>query len=139
MWPLGSNYEHWKSVYEATQPSYGGYEAIGVANTAAFITWLRANGLRGFLGEYSVPRGVDGSSPLQYESRYLPILDAFMATLQANSDVIYGGTYFAAGAYYSGGFLGSARNFTVLPDNIGVPTQRDAPQMAILQKYPTTG
>lgn len=125
--------------YHNTFEFFGSYISMGIDCAKTFCQWCRDNNVKGFFGEYGIPQGIFGSSPLQYDPRYLAVLDGFLATLQAYADCIIGGTYFSAGQYYSSTYYAASYNMSVLPaaaSSLGMP---DAIQMSVLRKYPTTG
>jgi len=88
---------------------------IGAERLVAFTTWLRANGKRGFLGEFAA---ADNSTCKQ-------ALAGMLAYMQANKDVWAGWSYWAAGPWW-----GSADMFSIEPTG-----STDKPQMSVLQPY----
>ena len=82
-----------------------------------FVKWLKANGLRGFVGEYGVPDN---------DPRWLVCLDHMLAYMQEQG---VNGTYWAAGARWNNYILGvqPLDNYT-----------KDMPQMEVLVKYKKT-
>lgn len=100
--------------------SYDGdkaYESIGVDRLKPFQTWLSQNNVKGIITEYGVPDN---------DSRWLTVLNKFLAALQ-NDDHIIGGTYWSAGPWW-GNYPLSAE-----PRN-----SQDRPQMSILASYPSS-
>ncbi|HZH77216.1 MAG TPA: cellulase family glycosylhydrolase [Archangium sp.] len=87
---------------------------IGSERMQGFTSWLRANGRKGFLGEFA---GDDSSVCLS-------AVDDLLFHLEANSDVYLGWTYWAGGPWW-GNYV-----YSLEPTN-GV----DRPQMAILQQH----
>ncbi len=98
--------------YTQSYDASGAYPNIGVDRAKPFVDWLKANGKRGFLGEYGVPDN---------DPRWLTVLDNFLAYLKANN---VGGTYWAAGPWWG--------NYTLSVEPIN---GQDRPQMPILIKY----
>lgn len=87
---------------------------IGSASLQGFTTWLRANGRRGFLGEFGA-----SSDPT-----CIAAIDDTLAHIDANSDVYLGWTYWAGGPWWG-------VNWMALEPTAGV----DAPQMAALSPH----
>jgi endoglucanase len=98
-----------------------GYDAgqttptIGVERLSPFLDWLESRNAGGILTEYGVPDS---------DSRWLPVLEAFLAALDANARIA-GGTYWAAGPWWGGYPLS-------IEPNLG-----DRPQMSVLQQHPS--
>jgi endoglucanase len=65
--------EDGSATYPVSYTEQGAYTNLGVDRVQPFLTWLQQNGARGFLGEFGVPGG---------DSRWLTVLDNFLATLQ---------------------------------------------------------
>lgn len=84
----------------------------GITRAIPFVSWLKENNLKGFIGEYGVPDD---------DPRWLVTLDKFLHYLKRNG--IYG-TYWAAGPWW-----GKYR-LAVEPIN-----GKDRPQMKILEKF----
>lgn len=78
--------------------SSGTHDAVvtgkGATALVAFTTWARANGMKGFLGEFGA-----GQSAASVKE-----LGDMCAYMKANSDVWIGGTAWAAGAWWAGYF-----------------------------------
>jgi endoglucanase len=87
---------------------------IGSERMQGFTNWLRANGRKGFLGEFG-----GGTS-----SVCLGAIDNIVSHLEANADVYLGWTYWAGGPRWG-------NYFTSLEPVNGV----DRPQMTALQKH----
>lgn len=87
---------------------------IGSERMQGFTSWLRANGRKGFLGEFG-----GGTS-----SVCLSALDDMLYHLEANADVYLGWTYWAGGPWWGSYFA------TLEPAN-GV----DRPQMNVLRRH----
>ncbi|MEH3022044.1 MAG: cellulase family glycosylhydrolase [Pseudomonas oryzihabitans] len=87
-------------------PSYG------VDRLKPFVSWLKANNKRGFIGGFGVP---------DTDARWLPILDGMLAYLKQNC---IPATYWAAGPGWA------SYNQAVEPIN-----GKDRPQWAVLAKY----
>ena len=67
--------------YAKTYDEYAATPARGTDQLQPFLTWLKKNNAKGFVGEFGVP---------QDDSRWLAVLDNFIATLVANN---IAGTY----------------------------------------------
>ena len=99
--------------------SYDGEQATpqtGVARLEPFVNWLKANNLRGFVGEYGIPDD---------DPRWNTTLDNALKYLQENG---INGTYWSAGPRWGDYKL------AVQPTN---NYQTDRPQMEVLVKYKT--
>lgn len=84
----------------------------GVQKVAPFIEWLKANGKRGFVGEFGVPKT---------DRRWLPVLDNFLNYLTANN---ISGSYWAAGQWWKS-----------YPLSLHPIAGADQPQMMVYAKY----
>ncbi|WP_434775553.1 cellulase family glycosylhydrolase [Pseudomonas oryzihabitans] len=84
----------------------------GVERLKPFVTWLKANNKRGFIGGFGVP---------DTDARWLPILDSMLAYLKQNC---IPATYWAAGPGWG------TYNQAVEPIN-----GKERPQWAVLAKY----
>ncbi len=84
----------------------------GVEKVKPFINWLKANGKRGFVGEFGVPKN---------DGRWLPVLDNFLKYLQANN---ISGSYWAAGPWWKS-----------YPLSLHPVAGNDQPQMQVYAKY----
>ncbi|MGB7494560.1 MAG: glycoside hydrolase family 5 protein [Candidatus Acidiferrum sp.] len=60
-------------TYSERYTQQGAYPNIGVDKLQPFLTWLKQNGAKGFLGEFGIP----GNDP-----EWLPVLDNFLAAVQ---------------------------------------------------------
>ena len=98
--------------YAKSYDADGANPNIGVNRVAPFVQWLKDNNLRGFIGEYGVPKN---------DARWLVVLDNFLKYLQLNC---INGTYWAAGAWWG--------NYSL---SIQPQSSVDAPQMSVLEKY----
>lgn len=87
----------------------------GVERLRPFVDWLKANGKRGFIGEYGIPDD---------DSRWLPVLDNMLQYMKANC---INGTYWSAGPRW-----GTYR--LAIQPRSGV----DRPQMQVLKNYLAT-
>jgi len=87
-------------------------EQTGVDNVKPFINWLKANGKKGFVGEFGVPKN---------DSRWLVVLDNFLNYLSSNG---ISGSYWAAGPWW--------KNY---PLSLHPVAGNDQPQMNIYSKY----
>jgi endoglucanase len=102
--------------YTNTYDAERAYPGIGVDRLQPFLSWLVAHNARGIVTEYGVPNS---------DSRWLTVLDNFVATLNSNSS-IQGGTYWSAGPWWG--------SYPLSVEPVG---GADAPQVAMLQKYPS--
>jgi endoglucanase len=89
-------------------------ETIGSERMKGFTDWLRANGQKGFLGEFS------GDS----SSVCLSAIDDLMNHLEANADVYLGWTYWAGGPWWG-----------VTANDLEPRNGVDKPQMTVLQRH----
>lgn len=87
----------------------------GADQLAGFTQWLRANGKRGFLGEFAT-----GTS-----ATCLTALDNLLSHLDANADVWLGWTWWAAGPWWGSDWT------SLEPSSTGA----DKPQMAVLARH----
>jgi len=97
------------------QRSYGyelATENTGVEKVKPFINWLKKNNLRGFVGEFGVPKT---------DHRWLKTLDKFLDYLVENN---VSGAYWAAGPWW--------KNY---PLSIQPVHNNDQPQMMVFGKY----
>ena len=88
----------------------------GVENVKPFVNWLKANGKKGFVGEFGVPKN---------DGRWLVVLDNFLQYLTANG---ISGSYWAAGPWW--------KNY---PLSLHPIAGNDQPQMSVYAKYLTNG
>ena len=106
-------------TYKYSYDGEGAYPNIGVDRATPFVNWLKENNLRGFIGEYGVPRE---------DPRWLTVLDNFLSYISSNC---VNGTYWAAGPWWG--------DYTLTIEPID---GTDRPQISILSKYtsvdPTT-
>jgi len=91
-------------------------EQTGVENVKPFVNWLKANGKKGFVGEFGVPRN---------DVRWLKVLDNFLNYLTINH---ISGSYWAAGPWWKS-----------YPLSLHPIAGNDQPQMGIYAKYLQTG
>jgi endoglucanase len=96
---------------------------IGSERLAYFTSWLRANGYRGFLGEFAVASSTIGGG-IGDEA-----LDDMLDYMDANADVWLGWTWWAGGPWW-GEYM-----FTLEPQNLGQPNEIDRPQLAVMQPH----
>lgn len=104
-------------TYKYSYEEEEGSPEKGVELVSSFVTWLKENELRGFVGEYGIP----DSDP-----RWETTLDNFLAYLSENG---VNGTYWASGPWWGEGAM------------MIVPTYRggaEYPQVKVLGKYVTT-
>ncbi|MFY7900137.1 MAG: glycoside hydrolase family 5 protein [Chitinophagaceae bacterium] len=88
------------------------HEQTGVEKIKPFINWLKANGKKGFVGEFGIPKN---------DKRWLPVLDNFLRYLTANN---ISGSYWAAGPWWKS-----------YPLSLHPIAGNDQPQMGIYAKY----
>jgi endoglucanase len=100
--------------YLKTYDLEGATPNTGITRVTPFVNWLQTNKLKGFIGEYGVPKS---------DSRWLTVLDNFLSYLKSNC---INGTYWAAGPWWG--------NYAL---SIEPKASVDAPQMAIVKKYLT--
>jgi aryl-phospho-beta-D-glucosidase BglC (GH1 family) len=74
-------------VYAGSYDSEYAYPDIGIDRLRPFVTWLRENGKRGFIGEFSVP---------QDDMRWQEVLARAVNYMKDNN---ISGTYWAAGSF----------------------------------------
>ena len=84
----------------------------GVEYVTPFINWLKANGKKGFVGEFGVPKN---------DGRWLVVMDNFLQFLTANG---ISGSYWAAGPWW--------KNY---PLSLHPIAGNDQPQMSVYGKY----
>lgn len=106
--------EDGSGVYRRSYNEEKAFEYIGVQRLSPFITWLKANNFRGFVGEYGIPAN---------DERWMRCLEHMLAYMQEQG---VNGTYWAAGARWNNYILG------VHPKN---NYREDMPQMKVLTKY----
>jgi endoglucanase len=103
---------------------------IGVSRLTDFTNWLRANNLRGFLGEFGLAWSRIAPGDIGAAT-----LTNMLDFLQNNADVWLGWTWWAGGLWWDGS-VGNANytpyQFLLDPDPA---TGNPRPQMAILQQY----
>ncbi len=61
-------------TYAQSYAQQGAYPGIGADHLQPFLTWLRQNNARGFVGEFGIPND---------DPQWLPVLDNFLTALQA--------------------------------------------------------
>ena len=96
---------------------------IGSQRLAGFTSWLRANGYRGFLGEFAVAGSTIGAG-IGDEA-----LGDMLQYMDANSDVWLGWTWWSGGPWW-GEYM-----FTLEPQNLGQSNEVDRPQLAVIEPY----
>ncbi|HWQ53901.1 MAG TPA: cellulase family glycosylhydrolase [Bryobacteraceae bacterium] len=84
----------------------------GPERLSPFVAWCRANGVRGYLGEYGVP---------DTDIRWYGVLDLFLSALD---DAGFDGTYWAAGEWWG-----------AYPLSVQPAGGFDRPQMAVLEAH----
>jgi endoglucanase len=119
----GNHYAIEMHQYLDADSSGTGKSCVDPATVQSRLTgatqWLRANGHRGFLGEFGAPP----------DDNCLAGLDAMLGHLRANGDVWMGWAYWAGGAWWGANYA-----MSVQPTG-GAPR----PQAAILSKYIGSG
>jgi endoglucanase len=105
----------------------------GVNRITAFTDWLRANNLKGFLGEFAVPNSLVGAGVGD------ETIDNLLSYMEDNSDVWTGWAWWAGGPWWEGGPGKPPTNnpymFLLDPANLGQPSQTDKAAMAVLQPH----
>jgi endoglucanase len=109
-------HQYFDSDYSGTSATCVATAGTGANQLQGVTTWLRANGYKGFLGEFA---GADNSA---CQAAIVSAMDH----LKGNSDVWLGWTWWAAGPWW-GSYM-----YTLEPGN-GFST--DSPQMNWLQPY----
>lgn len=99
-------------TYDQSYDGEKAYATMGADRIKDFTTWLDANGLEGFIGEFAVP----GNDP-----RWLTVLDNFLTTLD---ELGLDGAYWGAGPWFGNYALG-------LRDAQG----NERPQLDVLERY----
>ncbi|MDP3157403.1 MAG: cellulase family glycosylhydrolase [Archangium sp.] len=89
--------------------------SAGAAQLGAFTQWLRANGKKGFLGEFAT-----GSN-----ATCLAALENLLTYLDANTDVYLGWTWWAAGPWWGNAWT------SLEPTSTGA----DKPQMDVMERH----
>ena len=100
----------YRSSYQDELARDSSLATIGQRRMAGFINWCATNGVKGFLGEYSVPKS---------DERWLTVLENFLSALDsADMD----GTYWSAGEWWGEeeNNVQPRSNFTV--DAVQLPT-----------------
>lgn len=109
------NSGQYKLSYEDELKKNANLPEVGRARVKDFTGWCKKNKVRGFVGEFGVPRD---------DPRWNDVLDKFLQELVESG---MGGTYWAAGTYWGERYSMSiqpAENFT-----------KDRPQMDVMQKH----
>jgi endoglucanase len=88
--------------------------AIGPKRVTNFVNWLKANNVRGYLGEYGIP---------DTDARWMAVLDNFLVALDAAA---LDGSYWAAGEWWG------AYPLSVQPQN---NFTTDRPQLTVLSGH----
>jgi endoglucanase len=104
-------------VYRRSYDEEKAHEDTGVQRLTPFVSWLKENKLRGFIGEYGIPAN---------DERWTRCLERMLVYMQQQG---VNGTYWAAGARWNNYILG------VQPKN---NYKEDMPQLDVLAKYVTT-
>lgn len=98
--------------YKESYENSGADEWTGVRRLKPFVDWLKQNRLRGYVGEFGVPK---------HDTRWLTVMNRFLEYIDANG---LGGCYWAAGRWWNDYAL------SIQPKH-GV----DQPQLLVFQKY----
>lgn len=98
-------------TYQGSYDAEGAYADIGVDRLQPFISWLKENNLKGFIGEYSVP---------DTDPRWLTVMDNFLQELAAND---------ISSAYYGAGPWWGSYPMSIEPNN-----GMESAQLTILKK-----
>jgi endoglucanase len=101
-------------------------EDIGQQRLVNFTNWLKANDLRGFLGEFAVGDSTIGDQPAQIGDE---AIDHMLDYLDTNDDVWLGWTWWAAGPWFTNYF------FSLEPNNLGQPNQSERIQMSVIRPH----
>lgn len=99
---------------------------VGAERLANFTNWLKANNLRGFLGEFAVGDDTIGDNPGQIGDE---AVNNMLGYIESNDDVWLGWTWWAAGPWYTSYF------FSLEPNNLGQPNQSERVQMSVLRPH----
>lgn len=104
-------------VYRRSYDEEKAHPYVGIERLRPFVQWLKANNLRGFVGEYGIPAT---------DNRWAVCLEHMLAYMQEQG---VNGTYWAAGARWNNYILGvqPKNNYTT-----------DMPQVSILTEYLVT-
>lgn len=104
-------------VYRRSYDEEKAHPYVGIVRLRPFVQWLKANNLRGFVGEYGIPAT---------DNRWAVCLEHMLAYMQEQG---VNGTYWAAGARWNNYILGvqPKNNYTT-----------DMPQVSILTEYLVT-
>ena len=115
----GNNFVY--EVHQYLDTSSGGLngtcvsKTIGSERLAGFVSWLRANGKKGFVGEFA-----GGNNALCNAA-----VTDMLTTMEAASDVLEGWLWWGAGPRWSAGYP-----FAIDPQN-----GKDAPQLSLLTPF----
>ena len=101
---------------DASQPAVFG---IGASAAQPFTEWLRANGMRGFVGEFAFTSAPDSLAEGEALTRHI----------WENRDVYLGFAYWAGGPWWGD------YPFTLEPRELGKPSETDRPQMEVLRRF----
>jgi endoglucanase len=106
-------------AHSSGDPSLPVVPAIGASAAQPFTEWLRANGKRGFIGEFAFTSEAD----------FLAEGEALVRHISENRDVYLGFAYWAGGPWWGD------YPFSLEPKALGKPDESDKPQMEILRRY----
>jgi aryl-phospho-beta-D-glucosidase BglC (GH1 family) len=106
-------------TYSQTYAQSGAYPNVGIDRLQPFLTWLKQNNAKGFLGEFGIPNS---------DPQWLPVLDNFLTALQAAG---------LSGTYWNYAFHSpSDPSWWPVNDPTSIINDgRANPQMAILLKH----
>ncbi len=90
------------------------YPMIGVDRADEFLNWCTGNRVKGFFGEYGIPKN---------DTRWNTVLNNFLAFLKTNG---------MSGTYWAGGHAWGVNQYNLCCDPVGGV---DAPQMSVLKNY----
>lgn len=99
---------------------------IGSERLQDFTNWLKANDLKGFLGEFAVGDQTIGNGAGQIGDE---AINDMLGYIEANDDVWIGWTWWAAGPYFTD------YAFSLEPSNLGQPDETDRIQMSVLEPH----
>lgn len=98
--------------YKVSYDYDGANEWTGVQRIQPFINWLKKNNLKGYVGEFGIPKN---------DARWFKVLNNFLECLKRNN---LKGSYWAAGPWW--------KNY---PLSIQPENNQDQPQLLVYQKY----
>ena len=102
-----------EGVYAKSYDEDGAYPMIGVDRLQPFLDWLKANNVKGMIGEFGAPSN---------DPRWLVVLENFMKALQDNN---------MSGTMWGGGFWWP-KDYVM---HLGTPDTGDSAAFGLLQTY----